>query len=462
MLQTPATLKMIQDLRQGIVPVGKAVEAINATNATKATQDSDGNDIIDTYATKEELKETYKVGESYSSGYARILTCTVKKVWQTTAVRLFFLDPNVVNYPEKPCTVVLYCKTTDSKVDVFLNVESGLSEYPAQLYASYNPDFTGQEATVEVYYKIQGQNSGVAFRIDATVNREVNGSTLWKVADFANVQDYTPEFRLLSNSLHWAWYNQTYSGMTVGSSNETDKIFPYILNEGDDLNDMIPPSGRVRTYRCGGASIANSILNTPVVNLGQTFYMVACTTWTEGAEYVRCIQTLYANNGEIYNRTIDFTSSGSSSSWRAWQKIARYESDGDFKTTGILYEGSQRVWSNNNRPTAQGYTLGSSCFNQTDTVVEYYRSNTFWYRKWASDWKECGGTTTQGGDLSVTFGQNFRFVSMNYMVSFSYENTTDSSTLNIKNMSAWNKSISGFSYRASSSAVNRTWKAEGY
>ena len=47
MLQTPATLQMIQDIRQGLIPVGKAVDA---NNATSADNDGEGNNIASTYA----------------------------------------------------------------------------------------------------------------------------------------------------------------------------------------------------------------------------------------------------------------------------------------------------------------------------------------------------------------------------------------------------------------------------
>lgn len=49
MLQTPATLQMIQDIRQGLIPVGKAVEADNATNAAN---DGNGSNISNNYAKK--------------------------------------------------------------------------------------------------------------------------------------------------------------------------------------------------------------------------------------------------------------------------------------------------------------------------------------------------------------------------------------------------------------------------
>lgn len=49
MLQTPATLQMIQDIKQGLIPVGKAVKA---NNATSADNDGKGNNIASTYAKK--------------------------------------------------------------------------------------------------------------------------------------------------------------------------------------------------------------------------------------------------------------------------------------------------------------------------------------------------------------------------------------------------------------------------
>lgn len=46
-VQNPATVQMVQDIRKGLIPVGKAVEA---DNATSADNDGEGNNIASTYA----------------------------------------------------------------------------------------------------------------------------------------------------------------------------------------------------------------------------------------------------------------------------------------------------------------------------------------------------------------------------------------------------------------------------
>lgn len=67
MLQTPATLQMIQDIRQGLIPVGKAVDADNATNAAN---DGNGDNIANTYAKQNGSYPGMSVGTASSATHA--------------------------------------------------------------------------------------------------------------------------------------------------------------------------------------------------------------------------------------------------------------------------------------------------------------------------------------------------------------------------------------------------------
>lgn len=67
MLQTPATLQMIQDIRQGLIPVGKAVEA---DNATSAENDGNGDNIANTYAKQNGSYPGMSVGTAVSAADA--------------------------------------------------------------------------------------------------------------------------------------------------------------------------------------------------------------------------------------------------------------------------------------------------------------------------------------------------------------------------------------------------------
>lgn len=67
MLQTPATLQMIQDIKQGLIPVGKAVEADNATNAAN---DGNGDNIANTYAKQNGSYSDMSVGTASSAAHA--------------------------------------------------------------------------------------------------------------------------------------------------------------------------------------------------------------------------------------------------------------------------------------------------------------------------------------------------------------------------------------------------------
>ena len=89
---------------------------------------------------------------------------------------------------------------------------------------------------------------------------------------------------------------------------------------------------------------------------------------------------------------------------------------------GLSYVANERQWSNDNRPTALGYSSTSAVTRtgQTDTVTSYYRSadGTTWYRVWASGWKECGGTTAYDAGAEITAVKSISlpisFVSQNY------------------------------------------------
>lgn len=67
MLQTPATLQMIQDIKQGLIPVGKAVEADNATNAAN---DGNGDNIANNYAKQNGSYPGMSVGTASSAAHA--------------------------------------------------------------------------------------------------------------------------------------------------------------------------------------------------------------------------------------------------------------------------------------------------------------------------------------------------------------------------------------------------------
>lgn len=86
--------------------------------------------------------------------------------------------------------------------------------------------------------------------------------------------------------------------------------------------------------------------------------------------------------------------------------------------TGEIYEQGERVYSPNNPPMAQGYNPNgkTDASNQTDTVRSYHFDNIdsphMWYRKWASQWKECGGrfdfTPSTDGTYTVNFPLTYR------------------------------------------------------
>lgn len=86
-------------------------------------------------------------------------------------------------------------------------------------------------------------------------------------------------------------------------------------------------------------------------------------------------------------------------------------------STQGLYDGTNRAWSNGNRPTSESYVFAAvtNKSNQTDTVTGYYRNadGTSWYRQWSSGWKECGGilnSGTLGKTTDITFPIAFNFV----------------------------------------------------
>lgn len=67
MLQTPATLQMIQDIKQGLISVGKAVEA---DNATSAENDGNGDNIANAYAKQNGSYPGMSVGTASSATHA--------------------------------------------------------------------------------------------------------------------------------------------------------------------------------------------------------------------------------------------------------------------------------------------------------------------------------------------------------------------------------------------------------
>lgn len=66
-------------------------------------------------------------------------------------------------------------------------------------------------------------------------------------------------------------------------------------------------------------------------------------------------------------------------------------------------------------------TAGSITTGSGDRVIEQYYSSdrNTWYRKWASGWKECGGTTSGSGSYQQTLPITFSNTNYTAIVSFS-------------------------------------------
>lgn len=118
-----------------------------------------------------------------------------------------------------------------------------------------------------------------------------------------------------------------------------------------------------------------------------------------------------------------------------------------------VYVNGAEPWSNQNRPTATKYSAyaeTSQKTDQTDTVVEYYRASSgyFWYRKWASGWKECGGCyknmNTSAGNHDVTFSHGFAFFDPYYTITFGSERQDSSTNTQVKELGYLEKDTNGF------------------
>lgn len=100
--------------------------------------------------------------------------------------------------------------------------------------------------------------------------------------------------------------------------------------------------------------------------------------------------------------------------------------------------------------TAESIGTSSVHSNQTDTAVEYYRNSdgSFWYRKWASGWKECGGvytnTNSTAGNVNITFNNNFAFNDNNYTITFGAQRQDPSTGPQVKELGYLSKSPTGF------------------
>lgn len=136
-----------------------------------------------------------------------------------------------------------------------------------------------------------------------------------------------------------------------------------------------------------------------------------------------------------------------------------------------VYDSSYRVWSNNNRPTALTYNANSitNRSNQTDTVVQYYRSSdgSTWYRIWASGWKEMGGKVTGSATsqpFTVTF-PNDGFITVPAITANAIVATEsgNSSVVAVKVHAPSNKrALFTVNYQGGYAAESFYWRAEGY
>jgi hypothetical protein len=95
-----------------------------------------------------------------------------------------------------------------------------------------------------------------------------------------------------------------------------------------------------------------------------------------------------------------------------------------------------------------------------DFVVESYVNGANWYRKYKSGWIEQGGTVIGTGDINVTFLKPF--ANTNYTIINTYMDSNSTDPINVKNVSAWNRTSTSFYLRTSgNSGVNKAWFACG-
>jgi hypothetical protein len=99
-------------------------------------------------------------------------------------------------------------------------------------------------------------------------------------------------------------------------------------------------------------------------------------------------------------------------------------------------------------------------YGDIDFVVESYNDGANWYRKYKSGWIEQGGTVIGTGDINVTFLKPF--ANTNYTIINTYMDNSSTDTINLKNVSVWNRTNTSFYIRTSgTSGVNKAWFACG-
>ena len=143
---------------------------------------------------------------------------------------------------------------------------------------------------------------------------------------------------------------------------------------------------------------------------GNNAYMLYGCNITIGSNLSFTVREIFAYNG-VADSYSSYTSSDTT--------YFVYKVEGILKEPAMIYTGAELHEGNGisiengvvGIVPAQAVALNTTRSGQNDTVVEYAvtDSGNTWYRKWASGWKECGGTVAgiaNGGD-TVTLPVSF-------------------------------------------------------
>lgn len=106
---------------------------------------------------------------------------------------------------------------------------------------------------------------------------------------------------------------------------------------------------------------------------------------------------------------------------------------------------------------------GAPTWLDTPYIISSYHSGNTWARKWSNGFIECGGMAYGNTAAQASFPSGYAFSNTNYCVALCFHDDDSTSDVANRNVSAQNKTTTGFTMRNDSSTQRyRTWIAMGF
>ncbi len=261
----------------GLTNTAYGGKASTADTATKATQDGSGNNIVDTYATKQVLenKSNYHVTSMKDFGFASKSYVSVREFWNKLYEK--FGNNGVVQFSWSDANAS-YVGTTDT--NVFMNGGT-------LIYTAGGKTNTTWRSFSAIYFT--GYGNGV-FQIRCSIGDDTTeGNESWailRLANIVNLNDYVKSLSISGKTITYTKGNNTTGTLTI-----QDSTYTHPTTSGNKHIPSGGSSGQILKWSADGTAEWGVIPSATKTSYGTVKYTVKDginfdATYTGKKEYI--------------------------------------------------------------------------------------------------------------------------------------------------------------------------------